>query len=61
LNAMDVEITQVGPRGEPMQAIFRFPKPLEDPSLVWLQWVPEKFAPFTGKYKIVQPATFLAK
>ena len=35
--------------GRPAEALFRFDRPLEDPSLVWEEWVPRRYAPWKSK------------
>lgn len=59
LTAMDVEITRIGPNGEPLQAIFSFKVPLEDPSLVWIAWTPTGINKFDGSYQITHPKDFV--
>ena len=46
LEGVGVEITAVTADGRPAEAAFRFPTPLEDPSLRWLQWDDGVYAPF---------------
>lgn len=49
LTGMSVEITALTENGQPAEARITFDRPLEDPSLVWLQWDWEQnvYAPFT--------------
>lgn len=45
LTGVTIEITAMNEGGRPAEATFRFAKPLEDASMVWLQWIDgyEKF------------------
>jgi hypothetical protein len=44
---MTVTVTRATADGRPAEALFRFDVPLEDPSLVWMCWTIEGFAPWT--------------
>jgi hypothetical protein len=47
LTGMTAEITDVLPDGRPAAVEFRFPVPLTDPSLRWLQWKDNQYESFT--------------
>lgn len=47
LTGMSVEVAAMTWDGRPAEAVFRFDKRLEDPSLRWLQWKDGGFVPFT--------------
>ncbi len=47
LDGMRVQVTRVTPAGEPLEALFLFDRPLEDPSLRWVQWDDGGFVPFS--------------
>lgn len=40
-------VVSVDRKGQPVDLIFRFPVPLEDPSLRWITWKGRGFVPFT--------------
>lgn len=42
-----IEVGELNGEGLPASATFRFSRPLEDASLVWLQWQDGRFVPFT--------------
>jgi hypothetical protein len=46
LTGMTAEVTALTPDGRPAEAVFRFGKALEDPSLRWMQWKDGGFEPF---------------
>ena len=46
LEGMSVEITRITPEGAPAEAVFRFDRPLDDPSLRWLRWRDGVYVPF---------------
>lgn len=39
LTGVNIEVTDLTPDGRPGEATFRFDRPLEDDSMVWLQWM----------------------
>jgi hypothetical protein len=48
LTGMSVEITDLTDDHRPAEAVFRFDRPLDDPSLIWLHWqdgYPVRFTP----------------
>jgi hypothetical protein len=47
LPGMSARVGTLTADGQPREVEFRFAAPLEDPSLCWLQWKGEGFAPFT--------------
>jgi hypothetical protein len=47
LSGLTARVAAVSSGGAPSEVIFRFALPLEDPSLVWLQWRGEGFASWT--------------
>jgi hypothetical protein len=46
LAGLAITITAETADGRPAEALFRFDVPLEDPSLVWLAWTDQGYAPF---------------
>lgn len=46
LPRMRVEVVGIDPKGQPTDLRFRFPVPLEDPSLRWITWKGKGFVPF---------------
>jgi hypothetical protein len=46
LAGMSVTVTDATPDQRPAEALFRFDVPLEDPSLVWLRWTRDGYAPW---------------
>lgn len=46
LDGMSVEVTGITPDGVPTEAVFRFDRALEDPSLRWVRWSDGVFVPF---------------
>ncbi len=58
-NDITVTVTKLGKSGRPSEATFRFAKPLDDPSYVWMVWSGKGFVPFVlptaGKTKHLQP------
>ena len=38
LSDLQVLVTAVNAEGRALEAVFRFDRPLEDPSLLWLSW-----------------------
>jgi len=46
LPRMRVEVVSVDRKGQPVDLLFRFPVPLEDPSLRWITWKGKGFVPF---------------
>jgi hypothetical protein len=47
LTGMTIEIVRSTPDGRPALVRVRFEKPLEDPSLIWMQWGSTGYVPFT--------------
>jgi hypothetical protein len=47
LDGLSIEIPAVTPDGRPAEAVFRFSVPLEDASLMWLQWYHDTLIPFS--------------
>jgi hypothetical protein len=46
LDGMTVTIDTLTPDGRPAEALFHFDVPLEDPSIVWLSWTKDGYAPW---------------
>jgi hypothetical protein len=46
LAGMTATVTDVTADGRPAEATFRFDVPLEDPSLVWMRWAGDGYAPW---------------
>jgi hypothetical protein len=46
LSDVDIEITRTTDDGRPAEAVFRFTRPLEDPSFIWLAWGPTGYEAF---------------
>jgi hypothetical protein len=46
LPRMRVEVLDADERGQPTELLFRFPVPLEDPSLLWVVWKDRGYVPF---------------
>jgi hypothetical protein len=46
LAGLVVEVASIKEDGRPWEVRFRFDVPLEDPSLRWLQWTSDAYAPF---------------
>jgi len=46
LTGVTVEVTKGSADGVPVEAVFRFDAPLEDPSLRWVEWRGPTFVPF---------------
>ena len=44
---MSIVIDAITSDGRPREVVFRFDRPLEDPSLRWLHWDDGLYAPFT--------------
>jgi hypothetical protein len=47
LSDMEFEVTQLTPDQRPAEVLVRFDRPLEDPSLRWVQWGKYDYVPFT--------------
>lgn len=47
LTGVEITVIDVTPDGRPAAARFHFKVPLEDPSLIWLQWRDGTFVPFS--------------
>lgn len=47
LSGVSVRVAGLTNDGRPASAVFEFDRPVEDESLVWLQWVEGEFVPFT--------------
>jgi hypothetical protein len=47
LEQMRVEVLAADESGQPIELLFRFPVPLEDPSLRWITWEGRRYVPFT--------------
>jgi len=47
LTDMTARVTSLTPDGQPGEIVFRFTVPLEDPSLLWMQWERGRFVPFS--------------
>ena len=47
LSDLQVLVTAVNAEGRALEAVFRFERPLEDPSLLWLSWRGAGLAPFS--------------
>jgi hypothetical protein len=47
LERMRVEVLAADEAGQPTELLFRFPVPLEDPSLRWITWEGRGYVPFT--------------
>jgi hypothetical protein len=64
LTGVTVEVVAVTPDGRPAEARFRFDVPLDDPSLVWMQWRGRGYVPFevpaVGARVSLEPIDFLA-
>ena len=46
LERMQVEVLAADREGQPTELLFRFPVPLEDPSLCWITWEGRGYVPF---------------
>jgi hypothetical protein len=46
VDGMTVTVSALTPDGRPAEALFRFDEPLEDPSLLWLSWTKDGYAPW---------------
>jgi hypothetical protein len=46
LSGVTIEVAKTGPTGVPTEAVFTFARPLEDPSLRWVEWRGATFVPF---------------
>lgn len=62
LSHMKVRITALMEDGRPGEAIIAFDRPLEDPSLYWMQWIEAGYVPFApppiGKTVELPPVDF---
>jgi hypothetical protein len=47
LTGMSVEVTKLTKEGWPLEVAYRFDVPLEDPSLLWLDFKDDAYVPFT--------------
>ncbi|HEX7478993.1 MAG TPA: hypothetical protein VF331_14400, partial [Polyangiales bacterium] len=58
-----VRITQVTPEHLPLEIEVTFPKPLEDPSYLWRQWLGSSYAPFApprvGEHVVLPAADYM--
>jgi hypothetical protein len=63
LTGLTVEVAEVTNDGRPVDALFRFDVPLEDPSLRWIVFKDMAYAPFTppaiGETVQVEGPTFM--